>query len=77
MIGLGRRRSYDDEGLCANGCEGGQRAGMAKTYFVVCSFLLPLNAAFVHNDRFRLGILDLGKGRIFSGFSTWGAGRVR
>jgi hypothetical protein len=73
VIGLGRRRSYDYEGLSANGCEGGQRAGMVKTYFVVCSLLLSLNATFVHNDMFGLGILNLGDGQIF----TWGVGRVR
>ena len=73
MIGLGRRRSYDNEGLSANGCEDGQRAGMVKTYFVVCSLLLPLNATFIDNDMFRLGILNLGNWQIF----TWGVGRVR
>ena len=46
---------------------------MVKTYFVVCSLLLPLNATFVHNDMFRLGILNLGNGQIF----TWSVGRVR
>jgi hypothetical protein len=48
---------------------------MAKTYFVVCSLLLPLNATFVHDGTFRLGILNLDNGgmRIF----TWGVGRVR
>jgi hypothetical protein len=75
VIGLCRRRSYDDEGLSGNGCEDGQRASMAKTYFVVCSLLLPLNATFVHNDIFRLGILNLGQGRV--GIFTWRVGRVR
>jgi hypothetical protein len=75
VIGLGRRRPYDDEGLSRNGCEDGQRASMAKTYFVVCSLLLPLGVTFVHNDIFRLGILNLDMGwmRIF----TLGVGRVR
>lgn len=66
MIRFSRGRPYDDEGLSANGCEGGQRASMAKTYFVVCSLLLPLNATFVHDDFFRLGILNLDNGRIFT-----------
>jgi Mg2+/citrate symporter len=48
---------------------------MAKTYFVVCSLLLPLNATFVHNDIFRLGILNLDMGRM--GIFAWGVGRVR
>lgn len=73
MIGFGWRRSNDNEGLGVIGREGGQRASMAKTYFVVCSLLLPLNATIVHNDMVRLGILDLDNGWIFS----WGVGRVR
>jgi len=58
-----------------DGCENGQRASMGKTYFVVCSLLLPLNATFVHNDIFRLGILNLDEG--WMGIFTWGVGRVR
>ena len=61
MIGLGRWRPYDNERLSGTGCEDGQRASMAKTYFVVCSLLLPLGGTFVHNNIFRLGILDLGR----------------
>lgn len=74
MIGLGRGRPYDNEGLSGTGCEDGQRASMAKTYFVVCSLLLPLGSTFVHNNIFRLRILDLDKRwvRIF----TLGVGRV-
>lgn len=75
MIGLCRRRPYDNEGLSRTGCEVGQRASMAKTYFVVCSLLLPLGGTFVHINIFRLGILDLDKRwvRIF----ILGVGRVR
>jgi hypothetical protein len=58
-----------------DGCENGQRASVAKTYFMVCSLLLPLNATFVHNDVFRSGILGLDKGRMR--IFTWGVGRVR
>jgi hypothetical protein len=46
---------------------------MIKTYFVVCSLLLPPSGTFVHNDIFRFGSLNLGRGRIF----TWDVGRVR
>jgi hypothetical protein len=51
---------------------------MIKTYFVVCSLLLPPSGAFVvgtfvHNDIFRFGGLNLGRRRIL----TWDVGRVR
>ncbi len=46
---------------------------VAKTYFVICSLLLPSHATFVHNNIFRFGIPNLGKWWVLN----WGVGRVR
>lgn len=47
---------------------------MIKTYFMVCSLLLPPSATFVHNGLFRFGDLNVGE---WWWVLSWCIGRVR